>query len=65
MKRNVKIFLRTLRLSIIWAVFFLIIILGIGKSYEKIREIRYGEIKNAVSYDNGVLYILDFKLFGE
>lgn len=65
MKRNIKIFLRTLRLSIIWAVFFLTIILGIFKSYEKIREIRYGEIKNAVGIEDGVFYILDFKLFGE
>ncbi len=65
MKRNTKIFLRTLRLSFVWAVFFLIIILGICKSYEKIRETRYGEIKNAVCIEDGVLYILDFKLFGE
>lgn len=64
MKRNTKIFLKTLRLSIIWAAFFLIIILGICKSYEKMREVRYGEIKNAVYIENGVLYVLDFKLFG-
>ncbi len=65
MKRNTKIFLKTLRLSVIWAVFFLIIILGIGKSYEKIRETRYGEIKNAVGIKDGVLYVLDFELFGK
>ena len=60
MKESTKIFIRTVKLTSVWLVCFIIIIFGICESYTQLRRIGFGEYKNAVEYNNGVFRILDF-----
>ncbi len=62
MKKNTKIFWRTVKYTSVWILAFAILIYGISESYLQIRRIGFGEYKNAVQYKDGVLTVLDFEI---
>lgn len=61
-KKNKKIFFRTVYLSSVIMFCIMLGFLGIAKAYENIRLIGFGEYRSAIEYKNGVLNIFDYKI---
>ena len=56
-----KLFFKSFYLSLVIAVCFLFFCFGIGKTYENIRLIGFGEYKEAVEITSTSIRILDFE----
>lgn len=56
-----KLFFKSFYLSLVICLCFLILCIGIGKTYENIRLIGFGEYKDAVEITAASIRILDFE----
>ena len=56
-----KLFFKSFYISLIVAACILIFCFGIGKTYENIRRIGFGEYKDAVEITSTSIRILDFE----
>ena len=62
MKRQTKIFFRTVKLTSVILTCVLIGFFGITKSYENIRRIGFGEYRKAIEFKDGTLKFFDFEI---
>lgn len=62
MKKETKIFFRTVRLTSIVLTCILIGFFGITEAYENIRRIGFGEYRKAIEIENGTLKFFDFEI---
>ncbi len=62
MKRSTKLFFRSFLISSIVALCMVYGLLGITKAYEGIRLIGFGENRDAIFYNDGTLYLFDYKI---
>ena len=62
MKRQIKTYFRTLYLSLVILACLSFGWIGISSAYESTVQIAFGEEKKAIRFDNGNIYILDFKI---
>lgn len=62
MKKTGKIFLRSFFISSVIVICISIAVVGIGKSYESMRLIGFGEYKKAFEITDSGIRILDFEI---
>ncbi|MBQ9965941.1 MAG: hypothetical protein IJP22_04355 [Clostridia bacterium] len=62
MKRQKRIFFRTLYISLVVAFCLIFGFLSAAKAYENTKMIGFGENKKAIEKNDGFLYIFDFKV---
>ena len=62
MKRETKIFFRTVKLTSVVLICVLIGFFGITEAYENIRKIGFGEYRKAIEIENGTLKFFDFEI---
>lgn len=62
MKRNIKIFFRTMKITALILFCLSIGFFGMAKSYESIRQIGFGEYRKAVEIENGTLKFFDYEV---
>ncbi len=62
-KKSTKIYLRTLKITTILLFCLSLLAFGCFKAYEGIRQVGFGEYKNAVEIDENGLRIMDMELF--
>ena len=62
MKRNLKIYFRSLYLSSVIIFCLTIGVFGIAKAYENTIETGFGERRQAIEFEDGILRILDFEI---
>lgn len=62
MKRKTKLFFKSFYISSLVTFCIVFTVLGMGKAYESIRYVYYGENKSAVEFSRGVLRIFDFEI---
>lgn len=62
MKRNIKIFFRTVKITSLILFCLSVGFFGIAKSYESIRQIGFGEYRRAVEIENGTLKFFDYEI---
>jgi len=62
MKKNIKVFFKTVYITSTVIICVLIGIIGSFKAYESIRLIGFGEYRSAVEYKDGVLSFFDFEI---
>lgn len=61
MNQKKQAFFRSFTLSFVICLCLGIGLFGIAKTYENTRQVGFGEYKSAVSFEDGVLQILDFE----
>ena len=62
MRQNTKLFLKSFYISSLVVFCMLFSFFAMGKAYENIRFIAFGENKTAVEYNNGILRVFDFEI---
>lgn len=62
MKKNTRIFLRTVRITSLVLFCLAIGIWGAASSYEGIRKIGFGEERQAIEIEDGILHLFDFQI---
>lgn len=62
MKREVRLFLRSFKISAVIVFCALLGILGVAKAYKNIRLIGFGEYREAIEIKNGTIKIFDFEI---
>ena len=62
MKRETKIFIRTVKYTSLILFCLIIGFYGMAKSYENIRKIGFGEYRKAVEIEDGKLNFFDYQI---
>lgn len=57
-----KLFVKTVKISSIFVFCALFGILAAAEAFEGIREVAYGEYREALEYEDGVLKFFDFEI---
>lgn len=62
MKKNTKIFIRTVHITSVILLCLTIALWGAALSYEGIRKIGFGEQRRAIEIEEGTLHFFDFEI---
>ena len=62
MKKETKIFLRTVKYTSLILFCLIIGFYGMAKSYENIRKIGFGEYRKAIEFEDGKINFFDFQI---
>ena len=62
MKKETKIFLRTVKYTSLILFCLIIGFYGMAKSYENIRKIGFGEYRKAIEFEDGKILFFDFQI---
>lgn len=62
MKKNTKIFIRTVHITSVILLCLTIALWGGARSYEGIRKIGFGEERQAIEIEDGALRLFDFEI---
>ena len=62
MKKETKIFLRTVKYTSLILFCLIIGFYGMAKSYETIRHIGFGEYRKAIEFEDGKILFFDFQI---
>ena len=62
MKKNTRIFIRTVRITSLILFCLVIGIWGAASSYKGIRKIGFGEERQAIEIEDGTLRLFDFEI---
>ena len=62
MKKNTRIFIRTMKITSLILICITIGIWGAVSSYEGIRKIGFGEQRQAIEIEDGALRLFDFEI---
>lgn len=62
MKKETKIFIRTVKYTSLILFCLITCFLGMAKSYENIRKIGFGEYRKAVEIEDGKILFFDFQI---
>ena len=60
-KKKIKVFLKSFYITSVIVFCIIFAFLGIAKTYENIRHVRFGEYRHAIEIKNGKLYFFDYE----
>ena len=60
--KNFKIFLRSFYITAVIMVCFIIAVIGSIKAYESIRQVGFGDNRNAIYFSDGCFHFFDFTI---